>query len=188
MKNNRHRLTEDWRMYFCGTYIFAFIQGVLKTMIVDDVTRVHGGDDTQLDGMEFHGITTDGDGNTQHEVWNAEIREEFRPISGYYVLGNNGRKSWVTFNVPNRTQKKGVDSRHVVVNNGTGATGAQLARIFVQAQEYISKPGNRDFYVMANGAVHWKGLEVGRMDGATFVANEAHKNKEAVLWRLLQSI
>lgn len=187
MKNNIHRLTEDWRMYFCGTYIFAAINGQYHIMLVDDVVR--DGDDTQLEGMRFIGTVWDQEGHTSEGRWEANIREEFRPISGYYSLVNNQEvKTWVTYNVPNRTQRKGVDSRNVLLNNTPGCTPERLLKIFVQAQEYISRPGNRDFYIRTNGQVFWKGLEVGNMVDGAFVANDLHKNKEAVLWRLLQTI
>lgn len=187
MKNNIHRLTEDWRMYFCGTFIFAAIEGQYRVMQVDDVLR--SGDDTQLEGMDFVGTIWDTEGNMSNGRWGAASREEFRPISGYYQLGQDPNvKAWVTFNVPNRTQKKGVDTRNVLLNNMPGCSPERLLKIFIQSQEYVSKPGNRDFHVKTNGRVFWKGLEVGNMVDGAFVASELHKNKEAVLWRLLQTI
>lgn len=185
MRNNIHRLTEDWRMYFCGTYIFAEFEGRYRTMFVDDVVRT--GDDTKLEGMEFVGTSYDAEGNEYHNRWPADIRLEFRPISGYYELGTNGAKIWVTYNVPNRTQKKGVDARNVLLGGTPGCRSDKLVKIFTQAQGFISKPGSRDFYILTSGVVRWKGVEVGRMNGNEFVANDHHKNKEALLWRLLQN-
>ena len=186
MKNNIHRLTEDWRMYFCGSFIFATVDGEDRAMYVEDVVRT--GDDTDTEGMEFLGIITRPNGDQDHGRWPANWREEFRPISGYYRLGNNQHKTWVTFNVPNRTQRKGVDNRNVLLNGTPGCSHLQMLKIFEQSQEYVSKPGTRDFYIKTNGEVHWKGFEVGRMTDGNFVANDHHKNKEALLWRLLQSI
>lgn len=186
MKNNIHRLTEDWRMYFCGSYIFALMNGEYCTMYVEDVVR--NGDDTDTNGMQFIGIVTKPNGDQDNTRWDADLREEFRPISGYYRLGNNAAKTWVTYNVPNRTQRKGVDSRNVLLSGSPGCTALQMLKIFTQSLEYISKPGTRDFYVTNAGAVKWKGLDVGNMVDGAFVANEHHKNKEALLWRLLQSI
>lgn len=173
-------------MYFCGSFIFAMIEGEYRTMYVEDVIR--NGDDTDTDGMEFMGIVTRPNGDQENTRWAANIREEFRPISGYYRLGGNAAKSWVTFNVPNRTQRKGVDNRNVIIGGTPGASHLQMLRIFTQSLEYISKPGTRDFYITQGGNVRWKGLDVGSMVDGAFVANEHHKNKEALLWRLLQSI
>lgn len=186
MKNNLHRLTDDWRMYFAGTYIFAIIDGRYATMYVDDVERT--GDDRDLDGMTFHGTVTYSNGDQEASSWLANVRDEFRPISGYYQLGNHrDRRYWFQYTVPNRTQKKGLDTRNALVDHAPGISARYLAQVYQQSQDFLSRPGARDFYVRGN-VVKWKGLEVGRMDGDVFVANENHKNKEALLCRLLQSI
>lgn len=120
--------------------------------------------------------------------WLASIRDEFRPISGYYQLGARAdRRYWFQYTVPNRTQKKGLDPRYVLIDSSPGATATYLAQVYQQSQDFLSRPGARDFYIRAN-VVKWKGVEVGRMVDGNFVANETHKNKEALLCRLLQSI
>ena len=78
--------------------------------------------------------------------------------------------------MPNRTQKKGLDSRHILVDSAPGASAHQLAQIYQQSQDFLSRPGARDFYVRAN-VVKWKGVEVGRMVDGNFVANETHKKQ-----------
>lgn len=186
-ENNIHRLTDDWRMYFNGTYIFSNINGEYRAMYVDDVVRT--GDDRGLEGMVFSGNTYNIHGEVGHEEWTADRRIDFRPISGYYDVSGNGRKTWVTFHIPNRTQRKGLDSRNVIADGVPGTLNARkLVRMFIQSLEFMSKPGSRDFYIREDSRVSWKGMEVGNMVDGVLVCNEIHKNKEATLWRLLQTI
>lgn len=184
--NNIHRLTDDWRMYFCNSYIFALIDGNYRVMSVDDVVRT--GDDRGTNGMQFQGHSWGLDGEPVYQEWSADIREEFRPISGYYDVG--GRKpSWITFHIPNRTQRKGLDSRNILVDGVPGGINpVGILKMFIQGLELVSKPGTRDFLKLEDGRVFWKGIHVGSMTDGVLVCNETHKNKEAMLWRLLQTI
>ncbi|AWY03068.1 hypothetical protein SCYZ1_12 [Pseudomonas phage SCYZ1] len=190
MNNNTHPLTEDWRMYFNGTYIFSTSNGEPQAMLVEDVERVDGGDDRQLDGMVFSGSTFNVNGELEWARWSADIRDDFRPVSGYFDLEGNGRRNrYITYHVANRSQRKGVDSRNILTNgNASGMSGVRLARIYSQSLEMASRPGHRDFYIKEDGAVYWKGLSVGTMTDGAFTANQLHTNKEAMLWRLLQTI
>lgn len=190
MKNNTHPLTQDWGMYFNGTYIFSNASGESRCMSVENVEKKRGGDDTDLDGMEFVGTVFNIHGEVEYGRWSAEDRDDFRPVSGYFdITGDGLRDVHVTFNVNNRSQRKGVDPRNVLLNGmALGVQARQLCRIYQQSLEMISRPGHRDFYVAPNGVVNWKGIHVGHLADNQFTAVEAHKNKEAMLWQLLQTI
>lgn len=188
MNTNKHPLTEDWRMYFGATYIFSTASGEPRAMYVEDVERT--GDDRQLEGMVFIGTIYNVHGEVEYGRWPAEQRDDFRPVSGYFDLESSGfRDRYVTFHVANRSQRKGIDARNVLINGAAnGIAGHRLCRIYAESLEMASRPGHRDFFIKPDQTVFWKGLRVGTMTDGVFVANEIHKNKEQQLWRLLQTI
>lgn len=190
MNNNTHPLTEDWRMYFNGTYIFSTAFGEPRAMLVEDVERNEDGDDRQLDGMSFSGTVYNVNGEVEWGRWTADNRDDFRPVSGYFDLEGNGRRNrYITYHVANRSQRKGVDPRNILTNGqAQGMSGQRICRIYSQSLEMASRPGHRDFYISAENNVYWKGLQVGTMTDGVFTANNLHQNKEAMLWRLLQTI
>lgn len=183
---NRHPLTDDFRMYYNSTYIFLDTEdrGTV-CMYVQGVRCI--GDDTKLDGMKFVGECYSATRDLGELEIKASQMIDHRLPSAYYQFGDV--KKFVTFNVPNRSQKKGLDARQVLLNSSPWSPGGKhLMKMYEQSLTMNSAPGNRDFYVVGN-VVNWKGLEVGTMDDAGRLScNERWKSKEAMLWQLLQTI
>jgi hypothetical protein len=186
---NRHPLTEDFRMYFNNTYVFSMSNGEPQAMFVTGTTRL--GNDTQLEGVGLLGDVYNARGLVaEGATWAASTIETLRPPSGYYDLRGDGRRrSYVTFQVANRTNRKGVDPRTLLINNRQAhINGSSMARLYAQALEMNSRPGYRDFYRNPEGVVFYKGFEVGTMEeGQPFEANQENKSRESMLWRLLQA-
>lgn len=185
---NRHPLTDDMRMYYAGTYIFRNAKdGTIEAMLVDGTERI--GDDTLFDGFDFigHVYTSDLNKEATYGRFNGTDLIEYRPFSGYYNLGGKAKK-YVTFAVNNRSQRKGIDSRNVLIGNrAAGLTGQQMVMIYEQSQAMCSNPASRDIYISGT-KVHWKGNEVGTLTDGKFEANETHKQVEGLVCRLLQNI
>lgn len=59
-----------------------------------------------------------------------------------------------------------------------------MIRIFLQAEEMISDPAHRDFFIK-DGVVNWKGVKVGQMVDNRLSVDEQFKNQEDLLCRLL---
>lgn len=187
---NQHPLTADYRMYLHDTYVFAFIDGELQTMCVSDTRRT--GDDRTMEGFEVMGSVYNRDGRIGEDwaQWPANILEAFRPISGYYDLTGRGQRNrYITFVVNNRTQRKGVDIRNVMVHGRQrGCHPNELVRIWEQSRDMPSRPGHRDFYQEASGKLHWKGSHIGRIEGENFIAEPDFEKYKDLVCRLLQSI
>ncbi|CCE60775.1 hypothetical protein tf_20 [Pseudomonas phage tf] len=192
MKGNKHPLQSsgDFGMYYNGTWVFSYVNGQPHAMYVEGTERVAGGDETQLSGVLLIGNTFNADGDAGYSRWACDRIEDFRPISGYCDFGSGVRNKYVTYNVPNRTQKKGLDQRNILVNNRqTNLRGHQMVMLFTQTLGMVSSPADRDFYITGDnlGVVFWKGVEVGRLVNGALVCNETHKTKEIILCRLLQN-
>lgn len=184
---NTHPLTGDFNMYYTGTYIFRLIDGVPHTMMVEGTEQ--DGDDTQLDGVLMLGTVFNERENLGFQRWPASTMEAVRPFSGYFNLaGGADERSYLTWSVNNRTQRKGVDPRNALVGGRpSGLSGSQMCKVFSQSLEMNSRPGYRDIYIK-DGTVHWKGLKVGTMGDSGYVANEQYKQLEVLICRLLQHI
>uniref|UniRef100_A0AB39C6W6 Virion structural protein n=1 Tax=Pseudomonas phage KV2023 TaxID=3234047 RepID=A0AB39C6W6_9CAUD len=182
--NNRHRLAGDFNMYYSSTFAFFRVDGEPRVVYVDDTESI--GDDRQFDGFRLLGNVFRPDGGQYYGgVVYSEV-EGVRPPSGYYdVFGSGERDTYVSFLVNNRTQRKGVDPRNVLINHGQQAvTGQMMIRIFLQAEEMISDPAHRDFFIK-DGVVNWKGVKVGQMVDNRLSVDEQFKNQEDLLCRLL---
>ncbi|UMO76479.1 hypothetical protein DNAM_530 [Pseudomonas phage BroderSalsa] len=184
---NRHPLTEDFRMYFSGTYVLRIADGgEVQAMYVETTDR--NGDDTQLSGVTFMGSTYNSKGRVAVDSFSADQMIEFRPVSGYFDIGR-GEKEYISFTVNNRTQKKGIDPRCAMANGrGLDLNGKIVAKLFEQSQAMISNPAARDINVTKDGEVHWKGLHVGKTTGGEYTPIEQYKGLEKLVCRLLQNI
>lgn len=184
---NQHPLTADFQMYYSGTYVFRLINGVPHAMLVDGTER--NGDDTQLEGVLFIGSVWDERNGLDVQQWPASEIDSIRPMSGYYNLNLNGDRRWyIQYSVNNRSQRKGFDSRNLIVDgepNGLG--GVKICRIYAQTLEMNSRPAHRDLWINGD-KLHWKGTEVGTMTAGAFTAHEQFKSCEALICRLLQTI
>ncbi|BDA97009.1 hypothetical protein [Pseudomonas phage vB_PaS-HSN4] len=174
--NSDHPLAGDFTMYYGYTYAFFRKDGVPHVMYVEGPE--YDGDDPRFDGFRLLGNVYRPDGSNYYGgVVYSEV-ESVRPSSGYYdVFGRGVRDTYVSFLVNNRTQRKGVDPRNILLNHGQQAiTGDMLIRIFTQAEEMISAPSDRGFFIM-DGVVHWKGLKAGptvdgRLSGGGLLKNQ----------------
>lgn len=186
---NHHPLTGDFNMYYNGTYIFRYIDGVPHTMMVEGTER--DGDDTQLDGVLMCGQVYNESDNLGYQQWRASTMEAARPFSGYFAVYDGTReRQYITWNVNNRSQRKGVDPRNAVLHGapGNGLNGSQVCKVLAQTADMNCKPGMRDLYVDSKDVVHWKGMKVGaRVEGA-FSPDDKFKQIEVLICRLLQSI
>lgn len=184
---NTHPLTGDFSMYYSGTYIFAIIDGVPHTMMVEGTEKV--GDDTQLDGVQMLGQVYNERQNVGFGRWLASTIEAVRPFSGYFNVNDPAAsRNYLTWVVNNRTQRKGIDPRNAVLDGrGFQLSGTQMCKVFAQSLEMNSRPGYRDIFIDDN-KVHWKGLHVGTMTDGAYVAEEKHKKLETLVCRLLQNI
>lgn len=185
---NKHPLAADFSMYYAGTYIFRQGQKGYEAMLVDQTEAT--GDDTRLDGFVMIGRTFNSKEDLGVKRWPADQIINFRPTSGYYDVGRGQRDSFITFAVNNRTQRKGIDTRNIIVNGGPAhLDGTQMVKLFEQAQGMDSRPGQRDLFVDKSNNVHWKGAKVASVDGKGKVTMaEQFKQFEEIVCRLLQSI
>ncbi len=182
---NTHPLTDDMRMYYSGTYIFREHKGVIQCMYVESTERI--GDDRMMDGFEFIGPVSDHTGSDgEFKRWLGSDMIQYRPLSGYYDLDGSGvRDKYVTIALNNRTQRKGLDRRNVMVNGVQGEISPrQLCRMFAQSEELCSQPKARDTYVDGDKA-YWKGNLVGTIDGDKLVVLEPFDKMEGFLCQLL---
>ena len=185
---NRHPLTADFGMYYSGTYVFRNGPKGVEAMYVEHCTR--DGDDTKPSGVVLHGHAYSTTNELNEGRWKGDELIAFRPVSGYFDLKHTQKRAnFVTFSVSNRTQRKGFDSRTVIVGGAPwNPTGIQVARIFEQSQGLDSRPGHRDIYIDGD-KVHWKGVHVGLNDKeGKFAALKQFKQFEDMVCQLLQSI
>lgn len=189
---NQHPLTEDMRMYYGQTYIFREKDGKVEAMLVENTEAV--GDDRLMDGFEFIGLVFTSDTKPEDAVYGRFLGSdmiEYRPFSGYYDLSKKGlRNRYVTFAVNNRSQRKGLDPRNILINGApSGLHGWQIVELYEQSQQMCSNPASRDIFVTKAGEVHWKGQLVGTLGKeGKFTSNENHKPVEELVCRLLQNI
>ncbi|AUX83646.1 hypothetical protein FDJ32_gp17 [Pseudomonas phage NV1] len=184
---NQHPLTEDMRMYYAGTYIFRHgSEGEVQCMMVNGTERI--GDDTKFDGFRFVGDIHTAE-KSLPDVWTFRGDEllDWRPFSGYYDVDGKGKR-YITFSVNNRTQRKGVDPRNIVVNGRQNNLNCKImCKVFEQSLTMCSNPASRDLWVN-DGKVHWKGNQVGTLDKeGVFTPGEHHKQIEEFVCRLLQN-
>ncbi|ARB31540.1 hypothetical protein B5P22_31025 [Pseudomonas tolaasii] len=184
---NQHPLTEDMRMYYAGTYIFRYgPEGEVQCMCVNGTERT--GDDTKLDGFNFIGDVFNADKQIDG-VWSFKGDQllDWRPFSGYYDIDGKGKK-YITFSVNNRTQRKGVDPRNIVLNGRSNGLNCKvMCKVFEQSLNMCSNPASRDIYVDGD-KVNWKGNLVGTIDKVgVFVPGDKHKQIEDFICRLLQN-
>lgn len=185
---NRHPLSADFNMYYNGTYIFRQGPKGYEAMMVEGTDR--NGDDTMPSGVNLMGQAYNSAGELGFQTWTGDEIINFRPISGYYAVGRTKeRSSYLSFSVNNRTQRKGFDPRNVLLNSSPWApNGQRMVQIFEQAQGLDSRPGARDIFVDKAGKVHWKGVHTGTNTDGKYVSEEAFKQFEEIVCRLLQSI
>ena len=157
---NRHPLTRDFQMYYVGTWVVRQGAEGLDVMYVRAVT--HRGDDRNLENIQFHGEAHDATGhNLGEQTWIASQVVPRIPRYGYYNLGNG--PVYLTYNLNNRTNRKGLDTRTILVNGRPfrdTATGRAISMLFNQCEF----PGqfSRDLCVHSN-RILWKGQIVGTL-------------------------
>ncbi len=179
---NTHPLVRDFNMYYGGTYIASEGPDGLSVMHVSEVTSE--GDERLIENLRFVGKAWDPSGNYLGvQTWTGDQMVPRIPRCGYYDLPGMG-VVYVSYSIGNRTNRKGLDPKTVLVNNaGSRMNGQSIAILFNQCEF----PGSfgRDVCVV-NNKILWKGLEVGLLRSGEVTIWKDHEDSMEFICKLLQ--
>lgn len=181
-ENNRHNLTDDFRMYYSGSYVCKSGENnTLDVMCVMDVLRKANRDGTKIEHMLFTGEVSKAGNNSVMETWPGDDLVVFQPTTGYYRISDRTR--YISFNVGNRTNKKGFQANTTLADGqGFRPNIRQVWQLFNR-----TRPDNtfgRDLW-LSSGKIFWKGLDIGKFHDGVLELNKEYNHIQEYVCKVL---
>lgn len=178
---NRHPLTNDFRMYYQGTYVTRDTPMGYEVMFVAAVDSA--GDDTDPHNVVFRGRTWGPDGQdiSLDSRWRGDEVQARIPRFGYYNFGDG--PVYVSYASNNRTNRKGLDARIILFNGQSGGLNGRKASVLFNQCEFPGQFG-RDLCV-SNNRLLWKGQTVGTLRNGDVVLRKNKEHLKELICKLL---